>query len=69
MLPNLLHGNPGFAQVGFRFIVDAMPMLWLLLGLAFMRSMSRAARVALAAGVAANVWLATVHWAGLAPWV
>jgi hypothetical protein len=65
MLPNLLHGNPGFQQIGYRFITDALPILWLLLGLAFRHSISRAAIVALAAGVAINVWLAAVFWAEL----
>jgi hypothetical protein len=68
MLPNLLHGNPGFAQVGYRFILDAMPILWLLLGIAFRERISRPARVALAAGFAANIWLVGVHWSGLVPW-
>jgi hypothetical protein len=68
MLPNLMHGNPGFAQVGYRFIVDAMPMLWILLGLAFRTSMPRAAGVALAAGVVTNIALGVVYWAQLAGW-
>ncbi|MEX1335999.1 MAG: hypothetical protein AB1Z66_11930 [Candidatus Limnocylindrales bacterium] len=65
MVPNLLHGNPGFAQIGYRFILDALPMLWLMLGIAFHRSMPRAAAVALGAGIVANVWLASVYWSGL----
>ena len=63
MLPNLMHGNPGFAQIGYRFILDALPMLWLMLGLACRESMSRAAAVALGAGVVINLWIATVFWA------
>lgn len=35
MLPNLLHGSWGFAQFGYRFILDAVPLLLLLLGTAF----------------------------------
>jgi hypothetical protein len=65
MIPNLLHGNPGFAQIGYRFILDALPILWLMLGLAFRTSIPRAAAVALAAGVLVNVWLAYVFWARL----
>ena len=61
LVPNLLHGNPGFAQIGYRFILDAMPILWLLLGLAFRERISRPARVALVAGVVANTWLAGVY--------
>jgi len=65
MLPNLLHGNPGFAQAGYRFIVDALPILWLLLGLAFRHGMSRAAWVALGAGIVANAWLFGLEWFGI----
>ena len=43
MLPNLAHGNPGFAQVGYRFIVDALPLLWVLLAIAFRDGLTRAA--------------------------
>jgi hypothetical protein len=35
MLPNVLHGSWGFAQFGYRFILDAVPLLLLLLGTAF----------------------------------
>lgn len=35
MLPNLLHGSWGFAQFGYRFALDAVPLLLLLLGIAF----------------------------------
>ena len=65
MLPNLLHGNPGFAQIGYRFILDALPILWLLLGLALRTSIPRAAAVALAAGVLVNVWISAVFWSKL----
>jgi len=67
MLPNLLHGNPGFAQIGYRYIVDALAILWLLLALAFRTAIPRAARVALIVGILVNVWLAAVFWAEAAP--
>jgi hypothetical protein len=67
MLPNLLHGNHGFAQLGYRYIVDALPILWLLLALAFRTSIPRAAAVALIAGILLNVWLAAVFWAEVVP--
>jgi hypothetical protein len=35
MLPNLLWGSWGFAQFGYRRILDALPLLLLLLGLAY----------------------------------
>lgn len=31
MLPNLAHGNPGAAQYGYRFVLDAIPVLLVLL--------------------------------------
>jgi hypothetical protein len=31
MLPNVAHGNPGVAQYGYRFILDAVPLLLVLL--------------------------------------
>jgi hypothetical protein len=65
MMPNVLHGNPGYAQIGYRFIVDALPILWLLLGIAFRERIGRAATVALGAGVAINWWMALVFWAEL----
>ena len=50
LLPNLAHGNPGFAQLGYRYIVDALPLLWVMLGLAFRERLSRAAAVAMLGG-------------------
>lgn len=35
MLPNITHGSWGFAQFGYRFILDAVPLLLLLVGAAF----------------------------------
>ena len=32
LLPDLMHGSWGFAQFGYRFILDAVPLLLLLLG-------------------------------------
>jgi hypothetical protein len=65
LIPDLLHGNPGFAQVGYRFILDALPLLWLLLGLALREGLPRPAAAALVAGMAVNTWLSAVYWAGL----
>jgi hypothetical protein len=64
MLPDLLHGNPGVAQAGYRFIVDALPILWLMLGLAFRRGIPRPAWVALGAGLLINPWVFAAAWAG-----
>ncbi len=64
MLPNLAHGNPGFAQVGYRFIVDALPLLWVLLAIVFRDGLTRAATAALAFGSAVTIWLCSVVWLG-----
>ena len=62
LLPDLMHGNPGFAQIGYRFIVDALPILWLMLGLAFRNGMGRLARAALLVAIPINIWLSTFGW-------
>jgi hypothetical protein len=65
LIPILLHGNP-IAGVGYRYILDALPLLWLLLGLSLRDGIPRPASAALIAGVVANVWLCAVHWSQLA---
>ena len=62
LLPDLAHGNPGFAQLGYRYILDALPVLWLMLGIAFRERLSRAALVALVAGGAVMWWLCMSIW-------
>jgi hypothetical protein len=64
LLPDLAHGNPGFAQLGYRYIVDALPVLWLMLGLAFRERLTRAASVAMIAGGAVMWWLCMAIWLG-----
>lgn len=64
LLPDLVHGNPGFAQLGYRYIVDALPVLWLMLGMAFRDRLTRAATVALVAGAAVMWWLCMGIWLG-----
>jgi hypothetical protein len=60
MLPDLMWGSWGFAQFGYRRILDAMPLLLLLLGLAYRERIDWLAR-----GLV--VWGAAVHAYGL--WV
>jgi hypothetical protein len=62
LVPSLLHGNPGFSQVGYRYILDALPLLWLLLGLSLREGLSRPALAALLAGMLVNGWLCIVSW-------
>ncbi|MGI8658112.1 MAG: hypothetical protein ACR2K4_04985 [Candidatus Limnocylindria bacterium] len=63
MVPDLLHGAPGFAQFGYRFILDVLPIMMLLLGLVFRDRISIEARAAILIGIAVNaygVWAVTV---------
>ena len=63
LVPDFLHGAPGFAQFGYRYILDVLPVMLLLLGWAFRDRISVPARVAIAIGVVANaygVWAVTV---------
>jgi hypothetical protein len=54
---DLMHGNPGYAQFGYRFILDGMPFAWLLLGLVVARrGLSRGMVLAVAVGTAINVY-------------
>ena len=46
------------------FIVDALPLLWVMLAIAFRDGLTRAAGVALVAGIIVNVWLCGVVWLG-----
>jgi hypothetical protein len=64
LLPDLAHGNPGFAQLGYRYIVDALPVLWLMLGMAFRDRLTRAGTMAMLAGGAVMWWLCMVIWLG-----
>ena len=52
VLVELMHGETGYAQFGYRFIVDALPLLWLVLALVFRRGLGRGAIVAGIAGIA-----------------
>lgn len=63
LLPDLMHGAPGFAQFGYRFILDVMPILLLMLGWVFRDRISLEARLAILVGIAVNaygVWAVTV---------
>jgi hypothetical protein len=52
---DLMHGNPGFAQFGYRFILDGMPFIWLLLAMVVVRNgLTRGFIAAVALGVLVN---------------
>lgn len=56
MLPDVTHGSWGFAQFGYRFILDAAPILVLLLGWAYRERASAPLVAAVAVGVAVNAY-------------
>ncbi len=56
MLPDLMHGAWGFAQFGYRFILDAIPLLLLLLGWAYRERASWSLVAAVTAGVLVNLY-------------
>ncbi|HEX7590746.1 MAG TPA: hypothetical protein VF375_02250 [Candidatus Limnocylindrales bacterium] len=54
---DLMHGNPGYAQFGYRFILDGLPFAWLLLGLVVLRNgLTRGHAIAVAVGMAVNAY-------------
>ncbi len=56
MLPDLMHGAWGFAQFGYRFILDAVPLLLLLLGWAYRERASWSLIAAVAVGVLVHLY-------------
>ncbi len=63
LIPDVLHGAPGFAQLGYRFILDVLPIMLLMLGWVFRDRISIEARIAIVLGILVNaygVWAVTV---------
>jgi hypothetical protein len=63
LIPDVLHGAPGFAQLGYRFILDVLPIMLLMLAWVFRDGISVEARAAILIGIAVNaygVWAVTV---------
>jgi len=56
MLPDVMHGSWGFAQFGYRFILDAAPLLVLLLGWGYRERVTTSLLVAVAVGVAVHAY-------------
>jgi hypothetical protein len=53
LLVDLMHGNPGYAQFGYRFFLDGLPFAWLLLALAVRRNgLTRGMKLAIITGIA-----------------
>jgi hypothetical protein len=60
---DLVHGGTGYAQFGYRFIVDALPILWLVLATVFRDGIGRWAMLAAALSVAAFTYGMVAIWA------
>jgi hypothetical protein len=56
LLPDITHGSWGFAQFGYRFILDAVPILMLLLGWAYRDRLSGPLVAAVVLGVAVHAY-------------
>lgn len=56
LLPDLMHGSWGFAQFGYRFVLDAVPILILLLGWAYRDRATPWLVAAVAAGVLVHAY-------------
>ncbi len=63
LAPDLLHGVSGFAQFGYRFICDVLPILWWLLAwVAVNRGLTLGMRLAIVAGIVVNVYGIVAIW-------
>jgi hypothetical protein len=56
LLPDVMHGSWGFAQFGYRFILDAVPLLILLLGWGYRERAGPWLLAAIAGGVAVHAY-------------
>jgi hypothetical protein len=56
LAPDFLHGSWGFAQFGYRFILDAVPLLLLLLGLAYRERASWVLIATILVGIVVHVY-------------
>jgi hypothetical protein len=56
LLPDVMHGSWGFAQFGYRFVLDAVPLLLLLLGWAYRERASWSLVAAVTVSVAVHAW-------------
>jgi hypothetical protein len=66
LLPDMAHGAWGFAQFGYRFILDAVPLLLLLIGGAYRAAPSWSLRLAIVASIGAYAVGITLtgNWVG-----
>jgi hypothetical protein len=65
LLVDLSHGSWGFAQVGWRFILDGLPIAVLLLGTAVARhGLGRLLTAAICFGAAVSLYITVASWVG-----
>ena len=62
LLVDLLHGETGFAQFGYRFILDALPILWLVLATVLKPGFGRGTATAGLLGIAAFAYASFAIW-------
>lgn len=64
MLPNWMHGNPGYTQVGYRFVLDAVPLVLLALGLAYPQRLPTVVKIGVVVSIAVMLYssLAVFVW-------
>ena len=56
LLPIVTHGNVGETQFGYRFSLDVAPILWVMLGMLFVRRISVPARLAILFGILVHAY-------------
>jgi hypothetical protein len=62
LLVEVMHGETGYAQFGYRFVVDALPVLWLVLATVFRTGVSRGAALASTLGIGLFAYGAAAIW-------
>jgi hypothetical protein len=62
LLVEVMHGETGYAQFGYRFVVDALPVLWLVLATVFRNGVSRGAALAGILGIGLFAYGAAAIW-------
>lgn len=69
LLLDLGHGTWGFAQIGWRFILDVLPVAWLLLSVVVAeRGLGRWGKALIVWGVGINVYACALAWLQMAGW-
>jgi hypothetical protein len=56
LIPIVTHGTVGETQFGYRFSLDVAPILWIMLGMLFVRRISLSARLAILVGIVVHIY-------------